>query len=286
MAKELFEDIQTGTQEYLFCWTSPYDNEKLKEFLQNSSIVDIEVNRIKLDSGFVINIEPNDYFRKTLDNRIELWAPKDMIKRFAYIGEVVAEEKNNLCVHDEEFKKKIYEKNPDMTEEEYTYIEQKWCDFKALILNNKPSDNIVDVKENLYKNVMFHKKMEEFVCGLEDEYNLSVTKSFWDELEKNTIFHEGNSVYDVAEVCSDFPFEKYIESEEKRKDVIYDIFKYFKQTDDWFNEQNKETALIFETSVYSEKDKGQIILRAQQYVDGRILGIDFTTDRAEYNPYY
>lgn len=286
MAKELFEDIKTGEREFLFCWESPYDNEKLMKFLQNTSITDIEVNKIKLDSGFVINIEPNDYFRKTLDNRIELWTPKDMIKKFAYIGDVVAEEKNSLCVHDEEFKKKIYEKNPDMKEDEYAYIEQKWCDFKALILNNKPSDNIVDVKENLYKNVMFHKKMEEFVCGLEDEYNLSITKPFWDELEKNTIFHEGDSVYDIAEVCSDFPFEKYIESEEKRKNVIFDIFKYFKQTDDWFNEQNKETALIFETAVYSEKDKGQIILRAQQYVDGRILGIDFTTDRAEYNPYY
>lgn len=286
MAKELFEDIKTGEREFLFCWESPYDNEKLMQFLQNTSITDIEVNKIKLDSGFVINIEPNDYFRKTLDNRIELWTPKDMIKKFAYIGDVVAEEKNTLCVHDEEFKKKILEKNPDMKEDEYAYIEQKWCDFKAFILNNKPSDNIVDVKENIYKNVMFHKKMEEFVCGLEDEYSLSVTKPFWDELEKNTIFHEGDSVYDVAEVCSDFPFEKYIESEEKRKDIIFDIFKYFKQTDDWFNEQNKETALIFETSVYSEKDKGQIILRAQQYVDGRILGIDFTTDRAEYNPYY
>lgn len=286
MAKELFEDIKTGEREFLFCWESPYDNEKLMQFLQNTSITDIEVNKIKLDSGFVINIEPNDYFRKTLDNRIELWTPKDMIKKFAYIGDVVAEEKNTLCVHDEEFKKKILEKNPDMKEDEYAYIEQKWCDFKAFILNNKPSDNIVDIKENIYKNVMFHKKMEEFVCGLEDEYSLSVTKPFWDELEKNTIFHEGDSVYDVAEVCSDFPFEKYIESEEKRKDVIYDIFKYFKQTDDWFNEQNKETALIFETPVYSEKDKGQIILRAQQYVDGRILGIDFTTDRAEYNPYY
>ncbi len=287
MAKELFEDIKTGEREFLFCWESPYDNEKLKKFLQNTSITDIEVNKIKLDSGFVINIEPNDYFRKTLDNRIELWTPKDMIKKFAYIGDVVAEEKNTLCVHDEEFKKKIYEKNPDMTEDEYAYIEQKWCDFKAFILNNKPSDNIVDVKENIYKNVMFHKKMEEFVCGLEDEYSLSVTKPFWDEFEKNTIFHEGKpGPYDVAEVCSDFPFEKYIESEEKRKDVIFDIFKYFKQTNDWFNEQDKEDALIFETSVYSEKDKGQIILRAQQYIDGRILGIDFTTDRAEYNPYY
>ncbi len=45
MAKELFEDIKTGKKEFLFCWESSSDNEKLKDFLQNSSIIDIEADK-------------------------------------------------------------------------------------------------------------------------------------------------------------------------------------------------------------------------------------------------
>ena len=138
MAKELFEDIKTGKKEFLFCWESSSANEKLKDFLQNSSIIDIEVDKIKLDSGFVINIEPNDYFRKMTDNKIELWKPKDMIKKFSYIGDTLIEEKSIFHVQDEEFRKKIYEKNPDITEKGYAHIEHIWLDFKYKIEKECP----------------------------------------------------------------------------------------------------------------------------------------------------
>ena len=161
MAKELFEDIKTGKKEFLFCWESSSDNEKLKDFLQNSSIIDIEADKIKLDSGFIINIEPNDYFRKTADNKIELWKPKDMIKKFSYIGDTLIEEKSAFHVQDKEFRKKIYEKYPDITEEGYAHIENIWLDFKDKIEKECPvlGDS---QKDNLYKLIKFHSKFENF----------------------------------------------------------------------------------------------------------------------------
>lgn len=281
MAKELFEDIKTGEQEFLFCWESPNDNEKLKKFLQNSSITDIEINKIVLDSGFVINIEPNDYFRKTLDNRIELWTPKDMIKKFAYIGDVVAEEKP--FVSDEDFKKKIYEKFPNISNDEFVHIQQIWADFKYKIEREKQEfDN---TKDGLYNSILFHSKFENFICELEKEYNLNITKLFWEEFEKITPFKKDCDKYDIAEVLSDFPFEKYLKLKEQRKEFIYKVFEYSDKVEKWYKEQNKESTENYMTVLYSD-ESGQIIFSIQRYSDGRILELEFVTDRAEYNPYY
>lgn len=281
MAKELFEDIKTGEQEFLFCWESPNDNEKLKKFLQNSSITDIEINKIVLDSGFVINIEPNDYFRKTLDNRIELWTPKDMIKKFAYIGDVVAEEKP--FVSDEDFKKRIYEKFPNISNDEFVHIQQIWADFKYKIEREKQEfDN---TKDGLYNSILFHSKFENFICKLEKEYNLNITKLFWEEFEKITPFKKDCDKYDIAEVLSDFPFEKYLKLKEQRKEFIYKVFEYSDKVEKWYKEQNKEPTENYMTVLYSD-ESGQIIFSIQRYSDGRILELEFVTDRAEYNPYY
>lgn len=280
MAKELFEDIKTGEQEFLFCWESPNDNEKLKKFLQNSSITDIEINKIVLDSGFVINIEPNDYFRKTLDNRIELWTPKDMIKKFAYIGDVVAEEKP--FVSDEDFKKRIYEKFPNISSGEFIHIQQIWADFKYKIEREKQEfDN---TKDGLYNSILFHSKFENFICELEKEYNLNITKLFWEEFEKITPFKKDCDKYDIAEVLSDFPFEKYLKLKEQRKEFIYKVFEYSDKVEKWYKEQNKEPTENYMTVLYSD-ESGQIIFSIQRYSDGRILELEFVTDRAEYNPY-
>ena len=284
MAKELFEDIKTGKKEFLFCWESPSDNEKLKDFLQNSSIIDIEVDKIKLNSGFVINIEPNDYFRKMIDNKIELWKPKDMIKKFSYIGDTLIEEKNAFHVQDEEFKKKIYEKNPDITKEGYARIEQIWCDFKYKIEKETPvlGDS---QKDNLYKLIKFHSKFENFICELEDEYNISVTKHFWEEFERRTCFKKDDSRYDVAEVLSDFPFEKYLKSEEEQKEFIFSVFEFSDETEKWYKGPNSESTENYMKTLYSN-EQGTIIFNIQRYYDGRILELEFVTDRAEYNPYY
>ena len=284
MAKELFEDIKTGKKEFLFCWESPSDNEKLKDFLQNSSIIDIEVDKIKLNSGFVINIEPNDYFRKMIDNKIELWKPKDMIKKFSYIGDTLIEEKSAFHVQDEEFKKKIYEKNPDITKEGYARIEQIWCDFKYKIEKETPvlGDS---QKDNLYKLIKFHSKFENFICELEDEYNISVTKHFWEEFERRTCFKKDDSRYDVAEVLSDFPFEKYLKSEEEQKEFIFSVFEFSDETEKWYKGPNSESTENYMKTLYSN-EQGTIIFNIQRYYDGRILELEFVTDRAEYNPYY
>ena len=284
MAKELFEDIKTGKKEFLFCWESPSDNEKLKDFLQNSSIIDIEVNKIKLDSGFVINIEPNDYFRKMIDNKIELWKPKDMIKKFSYIGDTLIEEKSAFHVQDEEFRKNIYEKNPDITEEGYAHIEQIWLDFKHKIEKETPvlGDS---QKDNLYKLIKFHSKFENFICELEDEYNISVTKHFWEEFERRTCFKKDDSRYDVAEVLSDFPFEKYLKSEEEQKEFIFSVFEFSDKTEKWYKGPNSESTENYMRTLYSD-EQGTIIFNIQRYYDGRILELEFVTDRAEYNPYY
>lgn len=280
MAKELFEDIKTGEREFLFCWESPNDNEKLKKFLQNSSITDIKINKIILDSGFVINIEPNNYFRKTLDNRIELWAPKDMIKKFAYIGDVVAEK---LFVSDEDFKKKIYEKCPNISDDEFTQVQQIWADFKYKIEKEKPEfDN---TKDGLYNSILFHSKFENFICELENKYNLNITEPFWEEFEKRTPFKMGNDKYDIAEVLSDFPFEKYLKSEDKQKEFIFSVFEFSDKAEKWYKEQNKEPTENYMSTLYSDEN-GQIIFSIQRYSDGRILELEFVTDRAEYNPYY
>lgn len=280
MAKELFEDIKTGEREFLFCWESPNDNEKLKKFLQNSSITDIKINKIILDSGFVINIEPNNYFRKTLDNRIELWAPKDMIKKFAYIGDVVAEK---LFVSDEDFKKKIYEKYPNISDDEFTQVQQIWADFKYKIEKEKPEfDN---TKDGLYSSILFHSKFENFIYELEDKYNLNVTKLFWEEFEKRTPFKMDNDKYGIAEVLSDFPFEKYLKSEDKQKEFIFSVFEFSDKAEKWYKEQNKEPTENYMSTLYSDEN-GQIIFSIQRYSDGRILELEFVTDRAEYNPYY
>lgn len=284
MAKELFEDIKTGKKEFLFCWESPSDNEKLKDFLQNSSIIDIEADKIKLDSGFVINIEPNDYFRKMIDNKIELWKPKDMIKKFSYIGDTLIEEKSAFHVQDEEFKKKIYEKYPDITEEGYAHIEQIWLDFKYKIEKETPvlGDS---QKDNLYKLIKFHSKFENFICELEDEYNISVTKHFWEEFERRTCFKKDDSRYDVAEVLSDFPFEKYLKSEEEQKEFIFSVFEFSDEVEKWYKGPNSGSTENYMKTLYSN-EQGMIIFNIQRYYDGRILELEFVTDRAEYNPYY
>lgn len=284
MAKELFEDIKTGKKEFLFCWESSSDNEKLKDFLQNSSIIDIEADKIKLDSGFVINIEPNDYFRKATDNKIELWKPKDMIKKFSYIGDTLIEEKSAFHVQNKEFKKNIYEKNPDITEEEYAHIEQIWWDFKYKIEKECPvlGDS---QKDNLYKSIKFHSKFENFICELEDEYNISITKQFWEEFERKTSFKKDDSRYDVAEVLSDFPFEKYLKSEEKQKEFISSVFEFSDETEKWYKGPNSESTENYMKTLYSDEE-GTIIFKIQRYYDGRILELEFVTDRAEYNPYY
>ena len=284
MAKELFEDIKTGKKEFLFCWESSSDNEKLKDFLQNSSIIDIETDKIKLDSGFVINIEPNDYFRKMIDNKIELWKPKDMIKKFSYIGDSVSEEKSAFHAQDEEFKKKIYEKNPDITEEGYAHIEQIWLDFKYKIEKETPvlGDS---QKDNLYKLIKFHSKFENFICELEDEYNISVTKHFWEEFERRTYFKKDDSRYDVAEVLSDFPFEKYLKSEEEQKEFIFSVFEFSDEVEKWYKGPNSDSTENYMKTLYSN-EQGTIIFNIQRYYDGRILELEFVTDRAEYNPYY
>ena len=284
MAKELFEDIKTGKKEFLFCWESPSDNEKLKDFLQNSSIIGIEVNKIKLDSGFVINIEPNDYFRKMIDNKIELWKPKDMIKKFSYIGDTLIEEKSAFHVQDEEFRKNIYEKNPDITEEGYAHIEQIWLDFKHKIEKETPvlSDS---QKDNLYKLIKFHSKFENFICELEDEYNISVTKHFWEEFERRTCFKKDDNRYDVAEVLSDFPFEKYLKSEEEQKEFIFSVFEFSDEVEKWYKGPNSDSTENYMKTIYSD-EQGTIIFKIQRYYDGRILELEFVTDRAEYNPYY
>ena len=284
MAKELFEDIKTGKKEFLFCWESPSDNEKLKDFLQNSSIIDIESDKIKLDSGFVINIEPNDYFRKMIDNKIELWKPKDMIKKFSYIGDTLIEEKSAFHVQDEEFRKNIYEKNPDITEEGYAHIEQIWLDFKHKIEKETPvlGDS---QKDNLYKLIKFHSKFENFICELEDEYNISITKHFWEEFERRTCFKKDDSRYDVAEVLSDFPFEKYLKSEEEQKEFISSVFEFSDETEKWYKGPNSDSTENYMRTLYSN-EQGTIIFNIQRYYDGRILELEFVTDRAEYNPYY
>lgn len=281
MAKELFEDIKTGEQEFLFCWESPYDNEKLKKFLQNSSIIDIEINKIKLDSGFVINIEPNDYFRKTLDNRIELWTPKDMIKKFAYIGDAVAEEKPS--VFDEDFKKRIYEKYPNISNDDFINIQQIWADFKYKI--EKEKSEFDNTKDGLYNSILFHSKFVNFICELENEYKLNVTKLFWEEFEKITPFKKDCDKYDIAAVLSDFPFEKYLKSEEQQKEFVFSVFEYSDKVEKWYKEQNREPTENYMTVLYSDEN-GQIIFSIQRYSDGRILELEFVTDRAEYNPYY
>ena len=284
MAKELFKDIKTGKKEFLFCWESSSDNEKLKDFLQNSSIIDIEADKIKLDSGFVINIEPNDYFRKMIDNKIELWKPKDMIKKFSYIGDTLIEEKSAFHVQDEEFKKKIYEKYPDITEEGYAHIEQIWCDFKRKIEKETPvlGDS---QKDNLYKLIKFHSKFENFICELEDEYNISVTKHFWEEFERRTCFKKDDNRYDVAEVLSDFPFEKYLKSEEEQKEFIFSVFEFSDEVEKWYKGPNSDSTENYMKTIYSD-EQGTIIFKIQRYYDGRILELEFVTDRAEYNPYY
>ena len=284
MAKELFEDIKTGKKEFLFCWESSSDNEKLKDFLQNSSIIDIETDKIKLDSGFVINIEPNDYFRKTADNKIELWKPKDMIKKFSYIGDTLIEEKSVFHVQDEEFRKKIYEKYPDITEEGYAHIEHIWLDFKDKIEKECPvlGDS---QKDNLYKLIKFHSKFENFICELEDEYNISITKHFWEEFERRTYFKKDDSRYDVAEVLSDFPFEKYLKSEEEQKEFISSVFEFSDETEKWYKGPNSESTENYMKTLYSD-EQGTIIFSIQRYYDGRVLELEFVTDRAEYNPYY
>lgn len=284
MAKELFKDIKTGKKEFLFCWESSSDNEKLKDFLQNSSIIDIEADKIKLDSGFIINIEPNDYFRKTADNKIELWKPKDMIKKFSYIGDTLIEEKSAFHVQDKEFRKKIYEKNPDITEEGYAHIEHIWLDFKHKIEKECPVLG-GSQKDNLYKSIKFHSKFENFICELEDEYNISITKQFWEEFERRTSFKKDDSRYDVAEVLSDFPFEKYLKSEEEQKEFISSVFEFSDETEKWYKGPNSDSTENYMKTLYSN-EQGMIIFNIQRYYDGRILELEFVTDRAEYNPYY
>lgn len=279
MAKELFKNIKTGEQEFLFCWESPYDNEKLKNFLQNNSIIDIEINKIKLDYGSVLNIKPNDYFRKTLDNRIEFFTPKDMIKKFAYIGDAIAEE----FISDEDFKKRIYEKRPNISDDEFTHIQQIWADFKYKIENDKSEfDN---TKDGLYNSILFHSKFENFICELENEYNSNVTESFWEEFEKRTPFKKGCDKYDIAAVLSDFPFEKYLKSEDKQKEFVFSVFEFSDKAEKWYKEQDKEPTENYMSTLYSDEN-GQIIFSIQRYSDGRILELEFVTDRAEYNPFY
>ena len=207
-----------------------------------------------------------------------------MIKEYSYIGDSVSEEKSAFHAQDEEFKKKIYEKNPDITEEGYAHIEQIWLDFKHKIEKECPvlGDS---QKDNLYKLIKFHSKFENFICELEDEYNISITKQFWEEFERKTYFKKDDNRYDVAEVLSDFPFEKYLKSEEEQKEFISSIFEFSDETEKWHKGPNSESTENYMKTIYSD-EQGTIIFKIQRYYDGRILELEFVTDRAEYNPYY
>ena len=207
-----------------------------------------------------------------------------MIKKFSYIGDTLIEEKSAFHVQDEEFKKKIYEKYPDITEEGYAHIEQIWCDFKRKIEKECPvlGDS---QKDNLYKLIKFHSKFENFICELEDEYNISITKHFWEEFERRTCFKKDDSRYDVAEVLSDFPFEKYLKSEEEQKEFISSVFEFSDETEKWYKGPNSDSTENYMKTLYSN-EQGTIIFNIQRYYDGRILELEFVTDRAEYNPYY
>ena len=119
----------------------------------------------------------------------------------------------------------------------------------------------------------------------ENEYKLNVTKPFWEEFEKITPFKKDCDKYDIAAVLSDFPFEKYLKSEEQQKEFISSVFEYSDKVEKWYKEQNKEPTENYMTVLYSDEN-GQIIFSIQRYTDGRILELEFVTDRAEYNPYY
>ena len=282
MAKEIFKINSTGYKVVFFHWKNISDNEGLSKFLgENFSIQDSTLKY----KGLYFPLQTNSYFYKSdNDDSWELLFPEDMIKEYSYIGDSVSEEKSAFHVQDEEFKKKIYEKNPDITEEGYAHIEQIWCDFKHKIEKECPvlGDS---QKDNLYKLIKFHSKFENFICELEDEYNISVTKHFWEEFERRTCFKKDDSRYDVAEVLSDFPFEKYLKSEEEQKEFIFSVFEFSDKTEKWYKGPNSESTENYMKTLYSN-EQGTIIFNIQRYYDGRILELEFVTDRAEYNPYY
>ena len=282
MAKEVFKRNSTGHKVVFFHWKDTSDNEGLSKFLgENFSIQDSTLKY----KGLCFPLQTNSYFYKSdIDDSWDLLFPEGMIKEYSYIGNFISEEKSAFHVQDEEFRKKIYEKNPDITEKEYAHIEHMWLDFKDKIEKECPvlGDS---QKDNLYKLIKFHSKFENFICELEDEYNISITKHFWEEFERRTCFKKDDSRYDVAEVLSDFPFEKYLKSEEEQKEFISSVFEFSDETEKWYKGPNSDSTENYMKTLYSD-EQGTIIFNIQRYYDGRILELEFVTDRAEYNPYW
>ena len=270
MAKEIFKINSTGYKVVFFHWKNISDNEGLSKFLgENFSIQDSTLKY----KGLYFPLQTNSYFYKSdNDDSWELLFPEDMIKEYSYIGDSVSEEKSAFHAQDEEFKKKKTGHGSVKVRAKYKI--EKECP----VLGDSQ-------KDNLYKLIKFHSKFENFICELEDEYNISVTKHFWEEFERKTCFKKDDSRYDVAEVLSDFPFEKYLKSEEEQKEFIFSVFEFSDETEKWYKGPNSESTENYMKTLYSD-EQGTIIFKIQRYYDGRILELEFVTDRAEYNPYY
>lgn len=274
MAKEVFEKNSTGQRIIFFHWKNASDNEGLSKFLgENFSIQDSTLKY----KGLCFPLQVNSYFYKSdiRDDGWDLLFPEGMIKEYSYIGDVVAEE-NSKSVNYPVLYEEIKNSYPSISKEEYSKIEEKYCELQKII---SEKSNI----KNTYDAFKFFRKCENLICELEDEYTLKITKPFWDDF--NSVNPFSKDLRDVAELCSDFPFEKYVKPENEEK-LIIDIFEWYEKTSTWYNSQT-ENRENYSMSLYNDdfKEKGLIFLDASYYEDGRILKMFFATDSSEYNPF-
>ena len=273
MAKEVFERNSTGHKVVFFHWKSALDNEALSKFLGKDFSIQDSTLKYK---GLCFPLQTHSYFYKSdIDDGWDLLFPEGMIKEYSYIGDIVAEEapkSSNYPVLYEEIKNSY----PNISEEEYSKIEEKYCELQKFI---SEKSNI----KNTYDAFKFFRKCENFICELEEEYTLKVTKPFWDDF--NSVNPISKDLRDVAELCSDFPFEKYIKPENE-ENLIIEIFNWYEKTLNWYNSQT-ENRENYSTAISKDdfKEKGLIFLDASYYEDGRILKMYFATDNSEYNPY-
>ena len=264
MGKELFENIKTGETEYIFHWHDERDAEDLKKFLESSYL-----------SEELLSLKKNTYLVK-VDDYWEHLRPKDMIYKYAYVGDVVAEEKS----------KNSFEKIEFESEEDKKKVTAIWEKLNKLIETySKKGINFLPgiVNENdLYEAYKFWKEANDIVMNLEDNYNLNVTRPFWDLIEANNPFKKEK---DVGEVLIDFDWESaFNNNENKIIKCLSEAYQDFQNFEEWWAESENEGS-NFTCEIYDDDLDGHIQVRAEYYDDGKILYIEQILREAEYNPY-
>lgn len=274
--KEIFEEYGTGNLVEFFHWTSPMENESLLLFLSEDSC--ITDNTISVN-GISIQLNTNLYFYKEND-KIKLWSlSPEFTKKFSYVSR-----NNTLAASGLPEGVNI----EGLKSEDILILKNTWSKLKKYKQAWEMAPTPINEVEEFNSKLTFLKAIKDEVCNLEElGFTLQVTKPYWDFVEQEDLFDYTKEKSEIIEAMTDFNWNSY-EPQEKDKhiyDITYSVYQKLKQ---WKSIPNKPEGEIFQNDfrVYYKSMQGEIYIQFVHYEKGDIISIFFTTEYAEYNPFY